>query len=94
MIADSDSCRQFGGLTPAAFRQVRCALAAPFRSALAGEVQAVRVVHEPVEDGVGDRRVGEHLVPVLHVDLAGDDRRAAPLPVVEDLQQIAALIRP
>jgi hypothetical protein len=61
--------------------------------ARAGELQAVRVVDEPVENGVGNRRVGEHFVPVLHVDLAGDDRRTAPLPIVEDLQQIAALVR-
>ena len=51
------------------------------------------VVDEAVEDGVGDGRVGDHLVPVLDVDLAGDDGRAASVPVVEDLQEIAALIR-
>ena len=52
----------------------------------------MRRVHEAVEDGVGDGRVGDHLVPVLHVDLAGHDRAAAPLPVVEDFQEIAAMI--
>ena len=50
-------------------------------------------VHEAVEDAVGDGRIGDHFMPVLDVDLAGHDRRAASLPVVEDLQEIAALIR-
>ncbi len=50
-------------------------------------------VYVTVEDGVGDGRVGDHFVPVLHIDLIGHDRRAAPLPVVEDLQEIAALVR-
>ena len=52
----------------------------------------MRAVHEAVEDGVGHRRVGEHLVPRVDGELAGDDRAAAPLPIVEDLQEIAALI--
>ena len=50
-------------------------------------------MHQAVEDGIGDHRIGDHFVPMLHVDLAGDDRAAASLPVVEDLQEIAALIR-
>jgi hypothetical protein len=31
------------------------------------------VVHEAVEDGVGDGRIGNHVVPMLHIDLAGED---------------------
>ena len=33
--------------------------------AFAVEREPVRVVHEPVEDGVGDGGIGDHLVPVL-----------------------------
>ena len=50
------------------------------------------VVHEAVEDGVGDGWIGDHLVPMLHIDLAGYDRAAASVPIVEDLQEVAALI--
>jgi hypothetical protein len=52
----------------------------------------VGVVDEPVEDGVGDGRVGDHLVPVIDRQLAGHDGRAAIMPIVDDLQQIATLI--
>ena len=51
------------------------------------------VVHQAVEDGVGDGRIGDHLVPVFDVDLTGHDGAAAALPVIEDLQQIPALVR-
>ena len=50
------------------------------------------VVHEAVEDGVGDGWIGDHRVPMLHIDLACYDRTAASVPIVEDLQEIAALI--
>jgi len=57
------------------------------------ERQPVSVVHEPVEDGVGDGRVGDGLMPLLDRELAGHDRRAAPVPIVNDLQEVAPLIR-
>ena len=50
------------------------------------------VVHEAVEDGVGDGRIGDQLVPVLDCELAGHDRRAAAVPVLHDLQQVAGLL--
>jgi len=49
------------------------ALGAGFAQALAGESEAMGVVHEAVEDGVGNGRIGDHIVPMLHIDLAGDD---------------------
>jgi len=52
----------------------------------------VGVVDEPVEDGVGDGGVGDDLVPVIDRQLAGHDGRAAIVPVVDDLQKVAALI--
>ena len=36
--------------------------------------------------------VCDHLVPVLHIDLARYDRRTASVPIIEDFQQVAALI--
>ena len=60
--------------------------------ALSLEVEPVGVVDEAVEDGVGDGGIADDLVPVLDGHLAGDDGRAAPVPVVDDLQQVAALL--
>ena len=72
---------------------VKCgALGGTLAHALASEVQAMGVVHEAVEDGVGDGWIGDHLVPMLHIDLAGYDRAAASVPILEDLQKVAALI--
>ena len=43
---------------------------------------------EPVEDGIRDRRLAEGLVPVLHRQLARDDRRAQATTVLDDLEQV------
>ena len=52
----------------------------------------MRVVYEPIEDGIGDGRIWDHLVPMLDRQLGRHDRRSALMPVVDDLQQIARLI--
>ena len=43
------------------------AFGACFAEALAGENEAMGVVHESVEDCVGYGRIGDHIVPVLHI---------------------------
>jgi hypothetical protein len=43
----------------------------------------VGVVEEAVVDRIGVRRVGDVLVPALVRELAGDDRRAQALPVLQ-----------
>ena len=55
------------------------AFGSPLAEAVAGEVQAVGVVDEPIHNCVGEGRVGDHFVPVFDVDLAGDDRADATL---------------
>jgi hypothetical protein len=45
-----------------------------------------------VEDGVGNGWVGDHIMPMLHIDLAGYDRAAASVPIVKDFQKVSALI--
>src|SRR5436190_23436455 len=67
------------------------ALGGGFAEALALEREPVGIVHEPIEDGVGDGGIADDLVPVLDRKLAGDDGRAAPVPVLHDLQEVAAL---
>lgn len=46
-------------------------------------------MHESVEDRIGDRAVTEVRVPLIDRQLARDERRAAVVAVVEDLEQIA-----
>ena len=61
--------------------------------AIALERQPVRVVHQPIQNGVGNGRVGDGFVPVLDRQLAGHKGAAATMPVIDDLQQITALAR-
>ncbi len=51
------------------------------------------VVQDPVEDGVGQRRVADNVVPAVDRHLAGDDQRPGVVAVLDDLQQIALLFR-
>jgi hypothetical protein len=48
----------------------------------------MRLMHQAVEDGIGQRRVADRVMPMLHRQLAGDNGRARPMAVIEDLQQI------
>ena len=56
--------------------------------AIAGEVDALRVVHQAVEDGVGVGRIADHGVPLVDRQLAGEDGGAPAVAFLEDLQQI------
>ena len=63
-----------------------------FPKALAGQFDAVGVVDEPIEDGVGDGGVADDFIPLADRHLAGDDDRAHLVAVIDDFQQIAALL--
>ena len=63
-----------------------------FRMLSPFEYEAVCVVDETVENGVGDGGIGDHLVPVIDRHLAGDDGGTALMPIVDDLEQIATLV--
>jgi len=52
----------------------------------------VCIVNETVENGVGDGWVGDHLVPVIDGNLAGNDGGATLVPVIDDLEKVAALV--
>jgi len=58
--------------------------------AVAGEVDAVSVVDETVEDGVGVSRIADHGMPFVDRDLAGENGRAAAVALLEDLVEIVA----
>ena len=57
---------------------------------LAGEVEAVGVVDEAVEDGVGVGGVADEGVPVGDGELAGDEGGSSAVAIFEDFQQIVA----
>ncbi len=63
-----------------------------FAQGLAVEREAVRGVHEAVEDGIGDCGIDDHLVPMIDGELTGHDGRAAAVAVVDDFVQVAALL--
>jgi hypothetical protein len=44
------------------------------------------VVNQAIEDGIGNGRIGDDLVPVLDRQLAGDDGGAAIVSVIDDLR--------
>ena len=52
----------------------------------------MRGMQEPIADGVGGGRVREVVVPLRRRELAGDDRRAGAGAVVEDFEQVAAIL--
>ena len=56
--------------------------------AFAGEFDAVGVVNEAVEDGVGVGRIADDFVPSVYWKLGGDHRGAASVAFLEDFQKI------
>ena len=49
------------------------------------------VVHQPVEDGIGEGGLADDLVPGVDGQLAGDEDRAISVSVLDDLHQVAPL---
>ena len=56
--------------------------------ALAGQLDAMRIVDEAVQDGVGVSGVANDLMPGGQRELGGDDRRPAAVSLLEDFEQI------
>src|SRR5215472_11075896 len=50
------------------------------------------VMDDSVEDGVGEGRFADQIVPAVDRDLAGDQRGAAAVAVLDDLQQVMTLL--
>src|SRR5215471_10469802 len=58
------------------------------------ELQSVSIVDDAVEDGVGQGRLANQVVPAVDWDLASDQRGAAAVTVFKDFQQIVTLLGP
>jgi len=59
--------------------------------AVSFQLDAMGVVDEPVQDGVGQGRVADDVVPAINRHLAGDDQRPGIVAIFDDLQQVALL---
>ena len=68
---------------------MRCSLLA---QTVALELQAIGVVDDAVEDGVGKRRFADQILPAVDRDPAGDPRGATAVAVWDDLQHVVALL--
>jgi len=55
------------------------------------EFEMMSVVDEPVEDCIGECRIGHRLMPVISWKLAGDDGGAMLMPVVEKFEEVALM---
>ena len=67
-------------------------LASFFSHRFSFQVELVRAVHESVEDGVGEGRVPDDVVPVFDLELAGDHSGADAIAVFGNLEQVAAVL--
>jgi hypothetical protein len=56
------------------------------------EDEAVGVVDEAVEDGVGDGGVGDDLMPMIDRHLTGEDGRSALVAIIDDFEEITTLL--
>jgi hypothetical protein len=56
------------------------------------ERDPVGAVDDAIEDGIGERRVADDLIPSLDRQLAGDQDRTGVVAILDDLQEVAALL--
>jgi hypothetical protein len=61
---------------------------APAPQAVAGEIDAMGVVNQPIEDGVGISGVADEGVPFVDRNLAGEDGRATSVAFLEDFVEV------
>jgi hypothetical protein len=64
----------------------------PLAQAGALQLDAVGAVDDAIQDRVADGWVAHEFVPARHGNLAGHQQRSLLVAVVDDLQQVAALI--
>ena len=67
-------------------------LSSGFAQALTTEFDAVGVVNDTIEDGIGNGGIADDLVPVFERQLAGDEYRSDVVAIFDDLEEISALV--
>jgi len=63
-----------------------------FAERIAAQLDAMGVVDDAIEDRVGQSWIADQVMPAVHWDLAGDQRGATSVAVLDDLQQVVALL--
>ncbi|MBP2449527.1 hypothetical protein JOH51_007035 [Rhizobium leguminosarum] len=63
-----------------------------FSHAFTGEIDAIGIVNEAIQDGIGERWVCYYFPPAIQRHLTCNDRRATLVAVFDDLEEIAPLI--
>ncbi len=63
-----------------------------FAEAFARKFDAIGVVNEAIQNSVCDRGISNHIVPVVHGDLAGNNGRALLVAILDNLKKIASLL--
>jgi hypothetical protein len=61
---------------------------------VAVELQAMGVVNDPVEDGVGESGLADQVMPAVDRDLTGNQRGATAIAVLDNFEQVVALLGP
>src|SRR3954469_22060010 len=59
---------------------------------VAAELQAMGIVNDEIQDGVGNDGTPDQAVPPVHGDLAGVQAGAAAVAVFDDFQHVVALL--
>lgn len=62
-----------------------------FAHAFAGKFDAIGVMNKAVENGIGDGRIADHVIPVIHGNLTCEDCGTLLVAILDDFQEIAAL---
>ena len=60
--------------------------------AFPGELKAVSVVNEAIQDSVAEGGVADNVVPMFDRDLADDDGRGATVAIIKDRQKVAPFV--
>src|SRR3954447_2435255 len=74
-------------------RSFRLGFGFVFAQRVPAQLDPVGVVNNAVQDRVAQGRISDDGVPVGHWDLTGDQQRLPAVAFLDDLQQVAALVR-
>ena len=55
------------------------------------QLNSVSIVNQSIQNGIGDRRISDMVVPVFHRELARDKGRGIAVAVFDDFQKISSL---
>jgi hypothetical protein len=56
------------------------------------KLDTMGIVNNAIEDRIGERRIADNVVQAIKRDLAGDEERAFVVSIIDDLEEIAALL--